>query len=314
MTTAMRFCADSKRGAVALEKSKTSEEFDSSAITFSTIINLEDLEDTKRPSHHHHLPQESGAIFPLSRCWRRYTEVSLASKRSSKTERKFVKSAKKDTGASDGSPSDTSSVVSLEAAMRALTMPPGAAGRGAGGRTSSMPRIDTKDDSIRRGDDPLTDGFLICTQLVKTGGADKAGLQVGDVFSKFGDFNKRRFPGLKAIATLVRRSPLKSIPVIVWRKVEVTPPSTPSAGSSPRIVGDDADGDEVHERMDDMRLMDGIDGTDLDADMRRRRPRMSATIYQKIALDLKPLRSHDADGGGVLGAVINTYPLPQPLI
>ena len=35
------------------------------------------------------------------------------------------------------------------------------------------------------------------------------------------------------------------------------------------------------------------------------------TVFQKLALKLKPLQSHDADGGGVLGAVINTYPLPE---
>ncbi len=30
------------------------------------------------------------------------------------------------------------------------------------------------------------------------------------------------------------------------------------------------------------------------------------TVFQKLALKLKPLQSHDADGGGVLGAVIKT--------
>eukprot|EP00486_Rosalina_sp_Unknown_P000395 CAMPEP_0201564470 /NCGR_PEP_ID=MMETSP0190_2-20130828/2781_1 /ASSEMBLY_ACC=CAM_ASM_000263 /TAXON_ID=37353 /ORGANISM="Rosalina sp." /LENGTH=416 /DNA_ID=CAMNT_0047980691 /DNA_START=95 /DNA_END=1345 /DNA_ORIENTATION=+ len=115
--------------------------------------------------------------------------------------------------------------------------------------------------------DPFDDGFLICTQLVKTGGADQGGLQVGDVFVEFGHYSKKRFPGLKSIANLVRRSAGKEINVVVWRKLE---------------------------------QMNGVedDGT-------------GRTVFQKLALKLKPLQSHDADGGGVLGAVINTYPLPE---
>ncbi|ETO09164.1 phosphatidylinositol-4,5-diphosphate 3-kinase, partial [Reticulomyxa filosa] len=108
----------------------------------------------------------------------------------------------------------------------------------------------------------LEDGFLICTQLVKTGGADQGGLQVGDVMVEFGHYNKSRFPGLKSIAALVRKSPEKDIPVILWRKLEP-----------------------------------------LDKN--------SLPVFQKISLKLKPLQSHDVNGGGVLGAVINTYPLPQ---
>ncbi len=69
--------------------------------------------------------------------------------------------------------------------------------------------------------DPFDDGFLICTQLVKTGGADQGGLQVGDVFVEFGHYSKKRFPGLKSIANLVRRSAGKEINVVVWRKLEV---------------------------------------------------------------------------------------------
>ena len=69
--------------------------------------------------------------------------------------------------------------------------------------------------------DPFDDGFLICTQLVKTGGADQGGLQVGDVFVEFGHYSSKRFPGLKAIANLVRRSAGKEILVVVWRKLEV---------------------------------------------------------------------------------------------
>jgi hypothetical protein len=115
--------------------------------------------------------------------------------------------------------------------------------------------------------DPFDDGFLICTQLVKTGGADQGGLQVGDVFVEFGHYSKTRFPGLKSIANLVRRSAGKEINVVVWRKLEQM-----------NAIEDDGTG---------------------------------RTVFQKLALKLKPLQSHDADGGGVLGAVINTYPLPE---
>jgi len=81
---------------------------------------------------------------------------------------------------------------------------------------------------------------------------------------------KKRFPGLKSIANLVRRSAGKEIPVVVWRKLEVNSPKD-----------------------------DNNNNTE------------GRTIFQKLALKLKPLQSHDADGGGVLGAVINSYPLPE---
>jgi len=116
--------------------------------------------------------------------------------------------------------------------------------------------------------DPFDDGFLICTQLVKTGGADQGGLQVGDVFVEFAHYTKQRFPGLKSVANLVRRSAGKEIPVVVWRKLEV------NSSKDDNNTG-------------------------------------GRTIFQKLALKLKPLQSHDADGGGVLGAVINSYPLPE---
>jgi len=115
--------------------------------------------------------------------------------------------------------------------------------------------------------DPFEDGFLICTQLVKTGGADQGGLQVGDVFVEFAHYSKKRFPGLKSIANLVRRSAGKEIPVVVWRKLEIN-----------TLKDENGSG---------------------------------RTVFQKLALKLKPLQSHDADGGGVLGAVMNTYPLPE---
>lgn len=117
--------------------------------------------------------------------------------------------------------------------------------------------------------DPFDDGFLICTQLVKTGGADQGGLQVGDVFVEFAHYTKKRFPGLKSVVNLVRRSGGKEIPVVVWRKLEINSSK------------DDRDNNT------------------------------GRTVFQKLALKLKPLQSHDADGGGVLGAVINSYPLPE---
>jgi len=117
----------------------------------------------------------------------------------------------------------------------------------------------TKQDSDQ---EVLEDGFLICTQLVKTGGADQGGLQVGDIVVEFGHYSKARFPGLKSIATLVHKSAGKEIPVVVRRKLE-----------------------------------------SLDTSHR--------TVYKKLSLKIKPLQSHDVNGGGVLGAVINTYPLPQ---
>jgi len=122
---------------------------------------------------------------------------------------------------------------------------------------------DTESGLEKEGDrDPFEDGFLICTQLVKTGSADQGGLQVGDVLVEFGHYSKGRFPGLKSIATLVRRSAGKEISVVVWRKLENVNTFHP-------------------------------------------------TTYQKLTLKVKPLQSHDANGGGVLGAVINTYPLPH---
>ena len=78
-----------------------------------------------------------------------------------------------------------------------------------------------RDGAFEAERDPFDDGFLICTQLVKTGGADQGGLQVGDVFVEFGHYSKKRFPGLKSIANLVRRSAGKEINVVVWRKLEV---------------------------------------------------------------------------------------------
>merc|ERR1712241_739304 len=63
------------------------------------------------------------------------------------------------------------------------------------------------------------EGFLVCTQLVKTGGADKAGLQVGDIFIKLGHMDKQNFQGLKSLALYIRGSANKSIEAIVLRNM-----------------------------------------------------------------------------------------------
>merc|ERR1719411_606491 len=61
-------------------------------------------------------------------------------------------------------------------------------------------------------------GFLVCTQLVKTGGADKAGLQVGDIFERLGYITKSNFRDLKEIANYIRRNANQSIEAVVFRK------------------------------------------------------------------------------------------------
>lgn len=138
--------------------------------------------------------------------------------------------------------------------------------------SSPLPGENPLDEPEKAGGDGqnrarLDEGFLVCTQLVKTGGADQAGLQVGDIFVKFGHFEKPEMGTicLKDIANFVRRSHDKKIHAVVLR----------------RIQEGNRNGRRVH--------------------------------VQKIRLELTPLRSHDADGGGVLGAVFNTWPLPQPI-
>jgi len=121
-------------------------------------------------------------------------------------------------------------------------------------------------------DDQSNLGFLVVTQLVKTGAADQAGLHVGDIFIKFGSITKSNFPGLKALAEIVRQSVSSSgIPAVVLRRMEacVNDNGQPLVFDSP--------------------------------------------VLQKIHLTLRPLQSQDVGGGGVLGAVINTWPLPEPV-
>lgn len=108
-------------------------------------------------------------------------------------------------------------------------------------------------------------GFLVCTQLVKTGGADKAGLQVGDIFARLGHMNKDNFKDLKDVANFIRRSANQHIEAVVLRK---------QAGSD--------------------------------------RPGGRGAVFHTIKLQLTPLHSHDADDGGVLGAVMNLWPKPEP--
>jgi len=108
-------------------------------------------------------------------------------------------------------------------------------------------------------------GFLVCTQLVKTGGADRAGLQVGDIFARLGHMNKDNFKDLKAVANFIRRSANQHIEAVVLRK---------QGGTEAR----------------------GGRGA----------------VFHTIKLQLTPLQSHDADDGGVLGAVMNLWPKPEP--
>jgi len=108
------------------------------------------------------------------------------------------------------------------------------------------------------------DGFLVCTQLVKTGAGDRAGLQVGDIFVQFGQMCKENFKGLKALANFVRASGNQSIEAVVLRQMN--------------------EGNQRSKR---------------------------GATFKKIRLYLTPLNSHDADDGGVLGAVMNIWPPPK---
>jgi len=105
-------------------------------------------------------------------------------------------------------------------------------------------------------------GFMVCTQLVRTGRADLAGLKAGDVFTKFGNMTKENFEGLKSVANFVRRNASKSFEAVVLRQV--------NGGSKQQKQG----------------------------------------TFRKVRLTLTPLNCKDIDGGGVLGAVINTWPIP----
>jgi len=109
-------------------------------------------------------------------------------------------------------------------------------------------------------------GFLVCTQLVKTGGADLAGLKAGDIFTQFGNITKENFEGLKSVANFVRGRANQTFQAVVLR----------------RVVG---------------------------GNQRKKR----GATFLKVRLQLTPLYCHDADGdgGGVLGAVMNVYPLPS---
>jgi len=106
-------------------------------------------------------------------------------------------------------------------------------------------------------------GFLVCTQLVKTGGADLAGLKAGDIFTQFGNICKENFEGLKSVANFVRSRANQSFQAVVLRRV--------AAGNQ--------------------------------------RKKRGAT-FEKVRLHLTPLYCQDAHDGGVLGAVMNVYPLP----
>merc|ERR1712048_452151 len=100
------------------------------------------------------------------------------------------------------------------------------------------------------------DGFLVVTQLVKTGGADQGGVVVGDIFTKFGLYTKADRPSLQHIANYVRGHANTPIEVVVLRKVAVDQNQGPH--------------------------------------------RKKGAVFQKIRLELRPMSSQDADGGGVL--------------
>jgi len=107
-------------------------------------------------------------------------------------------------------------------------------------------------------------GFLVCMSLVKTGGADLAGLKLGDIFTQFGNITKENFEGLKSVANFVRARPNQTFQAVVLRRVE-------------------------------------------ERNQRKKR----GVAFQKVRLHLTPLKCHEAEGGGVLGAVMNVYPLPS---
>merc|ERR1712096_201180 len=95
--------------------------------------------------------------------------------------------------------------------------------RNEGGSRSTTPTSES--NSTSSGGEPLKNmvdqkGFLVCTQLVKTGGADMAGLKAGDVFTRFGNIRKENFEGLKSVANFVRRSANKTFQAVVLRKVK----------------------------------------------------------------------------------------------
>jgi len=106
-------------------------------------------------------------------------------------------------------------------------------------------------------------GFIVCTQLVKTGRADLAGLKAGDIFTQFGNMTKENFDGLKSVANIVRRSANKTFQAVVLRQVN-----------------------------------------------KGKKSKKQGSTFRKVRLNLTPLYCHDIDGGGVLGAVINTWPIP----
>jgi len=157
------------------------------------------------------------------------------------------------------SPNFTADTQSMHEQMENLEMEP------SGGDTSTgsvTPNSGKPDVMISERDVNKT-GFLVCTQLVKTGGADKAGLQVGDIFVRLGNMTKSNFEGLKHVANFIRSSANVPIEAVVLRRQNI--------------------------------------------DNRGAR----GALFHTIKLRLTPLQSHDADGGGVLGAVMNLWPKPE---
>lgn len=152
------------------------------------------------------------------------------------------------------SPNFTSDTHSMHEQMENLEIEP------SGGDTSTG---SGKPDVMLSERDVNKTGFLVCTQLVKTGGADKAGLQVGDIFVRLGNMTKSNFEGLKDVANFIRSSANVPIEAVVLRRQNVENRGARGA------------------------------------------------LFHTIKLRLTPLQSHDADGGGVLGAVMNLWPKPE---
>ncbi|MES1912309.1 MAG: hypothetical protein MHM6MM_004607 [Cercozoa sp. M6MM] len=130
------------------------------------------------------------------------------------------------------------------------------------------------------------DAFLVVTQMVKTSAADQAGLCVGDCFLRFGHLHKENFNSLRQVADLVRKSPNKVIHVQVLRQTPGVPEATVSGGVDVCASSNSGSSKMKKNELNDVQLRE---------------------------FEVTPLSSLDINGGGVLGAVVNTWPLPRPL-
>lgn len=234
-------------------------------------------------------PEESATSSTLGSAWRVYTEVSpktqhqstttgAASRPKSQTQKqsktfqrgpaiarsppvRFPAGGARAPASNPNlrpSPNFTADTHSMHEQMDNLDIEP------SGGDTSTGSVTPNSGKDVMKSErDVNKTGFLVCTQLVKTGGADKAGLQVGDIFVRLGHMTKPNFQGLKDVANFIRSSANMPIEAVVLRRQNV--------------------------------------------DTRGAR----GALFHTIKLRLTPLQSHDADGGGVLGAVMNLWPKPE---